>query len=321
MNPLEINILGMGSLLIDKVIPISEEFMQTIPGKKGGMELISSNDLQSILKNAPQIVEISPGGSSCNTLRALARLGRNCVFFGKIGKDSDGKQLLEALFAIGMTPQCPQGSLPTGQALCLVTPDKERTLRTYLGASSELTVNDIEPDLFRGISHLHLEGYLLLHPEIPEKAMELAKKNGCTISLDLASFEIVNTFKKRLVGLISKYVDVLFANQHECAVLTGMNPEKGCAFLKDICRIAVVTQGKKGCVVGHHDQVITVNARSVNVLDTTGAGDLFSAGFLHGFLQGKPLEECARWGCMLGAEIVQVYGADLPGLNAKYFDV
>lgn len=308
----EYEILGLGAPLIDQVIEVKDHFLEQVTGFKGGMQLINYSTLLTILKSSGTVPSITTGGSSANTIKGLANLGRQCAIVGKIGTDEMGKKIMKMLKEHGIKSLCLQTSTPTGQVLCLITPDRERTMRTFPGASKEMSPNDLNPGMFEGVRLVHIEGYTILNEGLAARAMELAKAAGAIVSFDLASFEIVNTYKRQLVNLLSKHVDILFGNAQETYALTGAEPHKACKLLKDLCDISVVLMGRAGCWVGHENETFLCPAFPVEVVDTTGAGDFFISGFLHGYLQGHSLEECARYGSILGSAIVGVKGAELP---------
>lgn len=309
----EYDVIGIGAPVIDQILPISEEYLSQIPGNKGGMIAVDYESFLKIVAGSKAEALLIIGGSSSNTIKGLAQLGQKCAIIGKIGSDLAGKKFLESMLALGVTPLFLQSSSPTGQVACLVTPEGERTFRSFLGASSEMKADELIPEQFEKARLVHIEGYTLLAgTSLTQRAMELAKNANAKVSFDLASFEIVHDYKETIIDLISRHVDVLFANVEEIKALTGLPPEKGCSILKDICETVVVLAGKQGCWVGHRESIIYQPAFSVETIDTTGAGDLFASGFLHGYLTGQSLEECARFGAITGAAVVQVLGTDIP---------
>lgn len=213
---------------------------------------------------------------------------------------------------MNIVPLYTQSTAPTAQVVCLITPDRERTLRSFLGASQEMKAEDLKPEQFENVKLVHIEGYSLLNESLTERAMELAKEAKAKISFDLASFEITQAYKDKIIYLLSHYVDILFANEAETKMLTGLSPEKGSDILKDICQTVIILQGSKGCWVARRETKFHHPAFSVQSIDTTGAGDLFASGFLHGYLSQSSLQECARFGSLIGAAAVQYLGAEIP---------
>lgn len=307
-------VVGVGAPIVDYIIEIDEKYLEEIGGLKSGMMLIDLKTLQKILRDCsadPSI--IIPGGSAANTIRGLAHLGRRCAFIGKIGIDLPGQKFTEVLKSLGIgTDYLLKSEIPTAQVLCLVTPDKERTMRAFPGASSDLREADIQAAMFEGVKLAHFEGYNLLNYPVLEKALKLAKAAGTTISMDLGSFELVEAHRDIVVDLITNYVDIVFANRQEAWSLTKLPPQKACALLRDICQTVVVFAGKEGCYVGQQSQVIYHPAFVVEEpIDTIGAGDLFASGFLKGYLENLPITECARIGSLAGAAAVRVKGVDV----------
>ncbi len=305
-------VLGIGHACIDLVVSVSDEFLSKIPGKKGGAEAIEIDDLNSLLRSIPHPPKIIAGGSSANTMKGLAALGEQCTFLTQVGKDHLGDYFSQHLQSLGIHLLASFSKGQTSQVLCLVTPDKQRTMRFFSGCSQELSENMLQPIHFNGIQHLHLETYLLRNGNVVEAAMRLAKEAGATVSIDLSSFEIVHHHRRKIEELIGKYVDILFANEDELHALTNLSANEGCLALKKKVPISVILMGKKGCLVGNKDQIFHHPATLANVVDTTGAGDLFASGFLYGFLNGQSLIECAALGNRLGGAIVEVEGAELP---------
>lgn len=315
-NPQNV-VLGIGAAFVDQVLYVKDDFLKNVPGKKGGMVIVDHKELTNIIQQSGQTPIIIPGGSCANTIRGLAHLGQQCTFNAKIGPDEIGKFFTESLIKLKITPELIPTETHTGQALCLITPDAERTMRSFLGAAQEMGPGDLLPSIFEGIRLVHLEGYTLLNPGLTERAMELAKKAGAKISLDLGSFEVVKLFKDSIIKLIKEYVDVLFGNRDEIQMLTQLPPEQACTYLSSICETSVVLLGSDGCIVGRGSKQIKCAAIPVQVVDTTGAGDLFISGFLHGYQQGHSLEDCAYFGTVTGAAAVQARGVDIPESSWK----
>lgn len=305
-------VLGIGASIVDQIIYVTDEYLASLPGEKGGMELIDYKMLQKILhENHQTASKVIPGGSSANTIRGLAALGHSCAFISKVGRDEWGNLLLRDLQDLDILSHYHQMATPTGCVLCLVTPDGQRTCRTFLGAYQEISINDLEPRFFQGIKLVHIEGYTLQYPGVAEKAMIYAKEAGAFVSFDLASFEVVRSFKKEIHNLLNNYIDICFGNAEEANALTDLDPRQSCMTLKNLCKIAIVSMNKEGCWVGDKNHLLRCPAYPVEALDTTGAGDLFASGFLHGYLADEPLKICAHYGALAGAAVVQIPGAHL----------
>lgn len=305
-------VLGIGAPIIDYIIVVKEDFLAQVPGEKGGMVLVDYETLTAIIENNGSQPYIIAGGSGANTIKGLAHFGHQCGLIGKIGDDETGRKFLESMKALNIIPYLCHTSTPTAQVVCLVTPDSERTMRSFLGASKEMSADDLDPKVFEGVRLVHIEGHSLHNGELTHRAMELAKSCGAKVSFDLGSYEVVLAHKQKIIPLLAQYVDVVFANADEVHALFQLGSSKGCEVLNELCGIAVVLLGNEGCLVGTGSSQIHCPAMPVEAVDSTGAGDLFASGFLHGYLRGLSYEECARCGALAGAAVVQVLGADIP---------
>ncbi len=326
-KPKNYEILGIGNPFMDYILHVSEDFLQTVTSIKGGVELIEHDHFQKLIKDSGKIPKLIAGGSGTNAIKGLAHLGEKCALVGKIGSDEAGETFRESMTELGITPLYEKSTTPTGQVLCFVTPDGERTMRSYLGASAEVSAGDLNKSYFEGVRLVHVEGYTILRETYAGDAMEMAKAASAQVSFDLANFEIVQDYKEVFLHLLETYVDIVFANEKEIHALTNLLPEEGCRYLSQLCDIAIILRGKKGCLVGHKDHVTEHPAFVVeHPLDTTGAGDLFASGFLHGYMSGKSLDLCARMGALVAAEVVQNDGAEIPpksweGIKVRIEDI
>lgn len=310
------DLIGVGSPIIDYLAHIDDAFLSTVEGEKGGMVLVENAMITEALSRVPGGVARSPGGSSGNTTFAAARLGLRAAFVGKVGADAEG-DYYRARFEEwgGDAGRFLVGDVATGRCLSLITPDAKRTMRTHLGAAMTLAPDEISRASFAGARHIHIEGYLLFNYDLMMSVLRSAQAVGCTVSLDLASFEVVQAAKAFLPALLEEYIDVVFANEDEAASLLGDDLDfPGMARkLAQWCSVAVVKLGADGSLIAHENILHTVAPVKVeHVLDTTGAGDAFGAGFLYGWLREKPLPECGRLGSELGAAVVQIDGAEIP---------
>ncbi|MFT4553305.1 MAG: sugar/nucleoside kinase (ribokinase family) [Chlamydiales bacterium] len=307
------DVIGLGAPVVDLVLQVSEDFLQGVGGIKGGQEPVDTVAIKKILETAVSEPLRAPGGSSTNTIKALANLGRKCAMIGMTGEDEEAVYFSSSLKQQNIVPLLSSSqSSPTAKVVCMVTPDGERTMRSNLGACVEMKPEYLKAEYFEYASLLHIEGYTLYNSPLPIRAMELAKEAGVKISLDLASFEIVHQFKDLITEILEKYVDIVFTNELEAEALTGKDEKTTCIYLSSLCEVAVVSIGKEGCYVAKEGEVKHFPAFPKEALDTTGAGDLFAGGFLHGYLDGESLELCARNGALLGAEAVQHLGAEVP---------
>jgi len=308
-------IIGVGSPIVDSIAQIEESFLEQVGGDKGGMLLSDAATITDLIGRIPETPHASPGGSAGNTLFALARMGAATSFLGKIGNCERGQFYRDRFAQLGGDVQrFKVGDVANGHCLSLVTPDGERTMRTDLGAAMTLSPDEISAKDFAGCTHAHIEGYLLFNAELMQRVIESAKEAGCSISLDLASFEVVAAARETLPGILQEYVDIVFANEEEAAAFTGMADDYAAMAgkLATLCDIAAVKVGAKGSYVATGESVQKVEAvPAAQVVDTTGAGDLWAAGFLYGWSRKLPLPECARIGSLLGSAVVQTQGTEL----------
>ena len=309
-------IIGVGNPVVDYLAHVSDDFVSTVAGEKGGMVLVDTSTMDILLKRLTTTPVLAPGGSAGNTILGLAELGHPAAMLGKIGNCDIGAFYRNGLQTRGGDiSRFKRGNVPNGRCLSLVTPDSERTMRTDLGAAMTLAPSEISVSDFEGYDHAHIEGYILFNRELMYQVLNSAKEAGCTISLDLAPFEVVKATQDIMADIIETYVDLLFANEEEAATFTNMGRDYyGMAKrLAELADVAVVKLGKDGSLIAQGNSIISVNPHTVEqALDTTGAGDLWAAGFLYGWANGKTLEQSGIYGSLLGAETVQIMGAALP---------
>jgi sugar/nucleoside kinase (ribokinase family) len=305
-------IIGIGGPILDQLVRVTDAYLETVPGEKGGMEPVTYEQLERIVAASGSQSVFVPGGSARNTLHGLARFGEKCALVGMVGNDSRGEAYRKLLEEQGIVPLLLESPTPTAIVLSLVTPDGERTMRTFQGASVEIRGRHLDPRLFDGVKLVHLEGYALFNDDLVETAMRLAQEAGAKVSFDLASFEIVKAFRPHILYLLECYVDLIFCNEEEAKTLLGLKEEESCDRLAGLCEVAIVLMGRNGCWVRSGDQKMHCPAYPVEPLDTTGAGDLFSSGFLHGYMRGYPIEICAHYGAIAGRAVVEVMGPVIP---------
>ena len=307
-------VVGIGNALVDVIATATEEFLAAHDLVKGSMALVDA-DRASVLYDAMGPAVEASGGSAANTMAGLASLGGRGAFLGRVRDDQLGTVFAHDIRAVGVEYPCtpvPSGP-PTGQCLIVVTPDAQRTMSTYLGSSSELAPGDIDEQVVARAAVTYLEGYLFdrdAAKEAFEKAAAVAHAAGGRVALTLSDSFCVQRFAAEFRDLVEGVVDILFANEDELGMLYETNPEGGLAEAEARCEIVALTRGAAGCTIaaggGRHD----VAAHHVpRVVDTTGAGDLFAAGFLHGLTTGLDLETSARIGSLAAAEVISHMGA------------
>jgi sugar/nucleoside kinase (ribokinase family) len=307
-------IAGLGNALVDVLIQLSDEsVIHKLNLPKGSMQLISSDEIALVSNQIQSLSSILlSGGSAANTIHGLAKLGEKCTFIGKVGKDEYGNFYNSDLKNAGVNSILYRSNTETGRAFTFITPDSERTFATYLGAAVELCSDDIDHELFKGIDILHVEGYLVQNTRLIEKAFKIAKDVGIKISLDLASYNVVESNRKFLSEVISKYVDIVFANEEEAKAYTGMIPYDALDYIAKQCEIAIVKIGKEGSLIKSGDLTVRIDAISAKVIDTTGAGDQYAAGFLHGYSEHQEIEQCGKIGALMARNVISNYGARIP---------
>jgi sugar/nucleoside kinase (ribokinase family) len=306
-------VLGMGNALTDILLQIeSDEVLNELKLPKGSMQLIDEAKLSEI-RDAVNIGKsvMATGGSASNTINGITKLGVPAGFFGKIGKDVIGDFFMSDTLANGVEPLLEYSDLPSGNCTVLVSADGERTLCTFLGAAAELSPDDITPALFEGYSIFHIEGYLVQNHELIRKAVQMAKQAGLLVSIDLASYNVVEANLDFLKEMIAEFVDIVFANEEEARAFTGMEPQDALIHIAGNCEIAVVKIGKEGSFVKSGDTVHAISPFVAKSIDTTGAGDLYAAGFLYGMALDLPLELCGRIGSLVSSKVVEVLGAKM----------
>ena len=313
-------IIGMGNALVDVLVRIDDDsLLEKLHLPKGSMQLIQEDTLSEIRKYTSGMkIHRSTGGSAGNTVCALAALGANPGFIGKIGQDETGAFFGDTLRQRGVNALLATCDLPSGIALTFISTDGERTFGTYLGAAATLRAEDLSRKMFAGYNYLYIEGYLLQDHDLMLRAVQLAKEEGLQVCLDMASYNVVEAERDFFDQLIVKYVDIVFANESEALAYTGKAPHEALEEIASKCSIAVVKTGKEGSLVKKGTEVIQLLSCPVdNVLDTTGAGDFYAAGFMYGLTCGYSLEKCVQISTILATAVIQEVGTTLP---AKKWD-
>lgn len=308
------NILGMGNALVDVLIRVEKEtILEELGLPKGSMQLVDEERLKHIEERIDGFERVLvSGGSAANTIHGLAELGAITGFIGSAGVDAWGDFYINDLKSKGIKTMFYRPEKPTGRAMAFVTPDSERTFGTYLGAAIELGPEFLTPGQFQDWAVFHIEGYLVQNHKLIEAALALASKAGCLVSLDLASYNVVEENLEFLRSVVPEYVDIIFANQEEAKAYTGKEPEAAVEELASVCSIGIVKTGKDGAWIQAGTDKLHVNGLEANCIDTTGAGDLFAAGFLYGHIRGLPLHRCGELGNLLAAEVIEVTGPKIP---------
>ena len=313
-RPPRYDVVGIGNALVDVIAHASEDFIVQHALVKGSMTLIDTDRAVHLYAALGSAVEMS-GGSAANTAVGVASLGGRAAYIGKVNDDELGAVFGHDLRAVGVQfrPGAPDADTPTGRCIIVVTPDAERTMNTYLGTSSLLCSTDIDEETVAAGAVLYMEGYLYDSDEAKEafrKAAGVAHAHGRQVSLTLSDSFCVDRHRADFRALVTDEVDVLFGNEDEIVSLYEVDSlDDAIARVRLDCALAVITTGPQGCLVVTAEEVLAVPAEPVeHVLDTTGAGDLFAAGFLFGYTRSLPLAECARIGSIAAAEVISHVG-------------
>jgi fructokinase len=308
------DILGIGNAIVDVVARTDDQFLSRRDMHKGAMTLIDAATADAIYAAMPPGLE-SSGGSAGNTCAVAAGLGAKVAYIGKVADDQLGGVFRHDINAVGVHfPTVPLiGGAPTARCLILVTPDGQRTMNTFLGACVSLTEADVDPALVAASAVTYLEGYLFDPPAAQaafRKAAQAAHAAGRRVALSLSDAFCVNRHRAAFLDLVANHVDILFANETEITALYERNSfEEAAAAAREDVALAALTRSEAGSVILHGDDTVIVEAEPATVVDTTGAGDAYAAGFLAGLTSGRSLNLCGRMASIAAAEIISHYGA------------
>ena len=315
------SILGMGNALTDILAVLPDDtFLKQFHLPKGSMQhvdMATGDKIWQTLK--PMGVQYVAGGSAANTITGTAIFGMESGFIGKVGDDELGHLFRSDQEQYGIRSTLFKGVNSSGRAMVFITaPNAERTFAVYLGAALELCPDDLKPEYFQGYDYFHIEGYLVQNQNLIRKAVEMAKEAGCIISLDMASYNVVESNEAFLHDIVDKYVDIVFANESEAKAFTRMEPREALDELARHCDIAVVKIGKDGSMLKSGDEYHFIEAWPADTIDATGAGDTYAAGFLYAHSLGMPLKVCGEVGSIIAAKVVEVIGTkiDIPRWKA-----
>jgi sugar/nucleoside kinase (ribokinase family) len=309
------DVVGIGNAIVDIIGRCKNDFLIKHDLAKGHMTLVDADRISLLYKEMGPAVEIS-GGSAANTMVGIGSLGGRAAFIGKVSEDEFGTIFRHDIRAAGVAfdTQASTGGAPTARSLILVTPDGQRTMNTFLGVSPELSPRDVDEKLITSSRIVYLEGYLFDRPDAQaafRHAADIAERAGREVALTLSDSFCVDRHRIEFLELIRRRVDILFANESEIMALYGTATfEEAARQAKADAKIAVLTRSAKGSVIFKGDKAASVPAAPVRqVVDTTGAGDLYAAGFLHGYTNGKPLDACGHLASLAAGEIISHIGA------------
>ena len=310
-------IIGIGNALVDVLVQMmDDELLTRLQLPKGGMTVIDEERMREVRLHMRALhPHRATGGSASNTVLALANLGTRPGYIGKIGRDETGAFFADTFRKLGVDTRLTLCDTPSGVAHTFISADGERTFGTYLGAAAQMVPEEITAELFSGYDILYIEGYLVLNAELMEKICRTAKEAGMTLCIDLGSYNMVQAMRPMYEHLITEYMDIVFANEEECAAYTQTDdPHEGLRRIAEQCRLAVVKLGGKGAIAmwgassPQYGQKAEAPALKVDVRDTTAAGDFFAGGFLYALCAGAPLERCLQTGALLSGYVIQVVG-------------
>lgn len=314
-------ILGIGNALVDAIVKLpSDDLLNMLQLSKGGMQLVDDNQSQKVLASIEHLVpQFTAGGSAANAISGISYLGVETGFIGMVGNDGKGDMFINAMSKQGTEPLFFRSeNTATGIAATLVSQDGERTFATYLGAATEMKAEKLTTELFRRYDIFHIEGFLMDNRNLIRKAVALAKENKCMVSIDLGSYNTVSENHAFLQELLPD-IDIVFANEEEAyAYAHTKDPLKALDVFANTCSYSIVKVGKRGAYLKHNNEVYMFPAHSVSCVDTTGAGDLFAAGFLAGLAQDKNVEDCGFMATLLAENIIGVMGAKMSDAQWKH---
>ena len=310
-----VDLIGLGNAIVDIIVNIEDEFLELNNLEKGSMNLINSDESQKLLRNCKVIKQIS-GGSSANTVVCLAELGNDVQFIGRVKNDQFGNFFSSDIKKSKTkfnTPPIDAGA-STAHSIILITPDAQRTMCTYLGASIEFETKDIDFSVLRESKYLYLEGYLWdseLAKNAFLKAAQIAKLSNTKIILSLSDSFCVDRHRDSFLELIENYVDIVFCNESEVLSLFKKDKLANCkGELSSLCELVVVTLGSNGSLIINRSDVEVIKSKTKGkIIDTTGAGDIYAGGFIHGLIKNYSLKKCGEIGSICAGQIITQLGS------------
>ena len=315
MTRARFDVVGIGNAMVDVIAHAEESVLASHHLVRGAMTLIDGERAESLYAAMPPAIEMS-GGSAGNTVAGVASLGGRAAYVGKVSADQLGQVFAHDIRASGVTFDVPASAdgAGTGRCLIFVTPDAQRTMQTFLGAGSELQPDDVDADLIAAAKITYMEGYLWDPPGAKQaflKAARIAHEAGRKVSISLSDPFCVERHRREFVDLVEHHVDILFANEHEIMSLYQARTfDEALQRVRGKCDIAALTRSEKGAVIVAGDELHVIDAEPVDeVVDTTGAGDLYAAGFLFGQARGMSVAMCGRIGGIAASEVISHFGA------------
>ncbi|WP_440655127.1 adenosine kinase [Candidatus Pelagibacter sp. HIMB1506] len=307
-------ILGIGNAIVDVICKVDDSFIDQNKLTKSTMKLFfDENEFKNLLTNL-KVEKTVSGGSVANSIVGISQLGDEAGFIGKISDDKFGSSYEEGLKKenVKYFYSKKKEKLPTGTCLILVTPDSERTMCTFLGTAGKINEHDVSSDAIKKSEIIFLEGYLWDEGE-PKKAFDKAINNANKVAMSLSDLFCVDRHKPHFLNLVKNKLDITFANEQEItSLIEAKNFNEVVNFSKQLNKLIIVTRGEKGAIAINGDEVVETNIqKNLSIIDLTGAGDLFAAGFLHGYINKFSTKECLEKGTEMSSKIIQQIGARL----------
>jgi sugar/nucleoside kinase (ribokinase family) len=309
----EYDVLGMGSALLDFIVKVDDADIERFDLKKGGMQLIDEDRSREILSQLDaRRMEITPGGSSANTLAGISNLGGRGIFSGKVGYDSDGDRYIRDTERAGVKALIGRDRSMTGHAITFITPDSERTFATHLGAALRFNKDDISEEYIKKTKILHIEGYLFEPPGLREacmSALEMAKRNNVLISVDLSDPGLIDRIYATFRQVVKEFVNIVFVNEEEARAFTSKIRDEALNDLYALTDFAAVKLGAEGSIIKSNGSMYRIPAVRTKVVNTNGAGDMYAAGVLYGISRGFSPEMSGRIASYVSSKVVSQVGA------------
>ena len=308
------SILGIGNALTDILAVLPDDtLLKEYHLPKGSMQHVDMETGDRIWSALKEVgVKYVPGGSAANTITCTSIFGMHSGYIGKIGNDELGNLFKSTMEQYGVNTRMLYGTKSSGRCMVFITgANAERTFADYMGSALEMGPHDLKPEYFQGYDYFHIEGYLVQNQDLISTAVQMAKEAGCKISIDMASYNVVESNDAFLHNLVDRYVDIVFANETEARAFTKKEPEEALSELARHCEIAVVKIGKDGSMVQRGEEKHIIKPWPAATIDATGAGDTYAAGFLYAHSLGMPLKVCGEVGSIIAAKVVEVIGTKI----------
>ncbi len=306
------NVVGIGNALTDILINLTNndvlEHFNLASGSMSLVDAVAQKQIGEFVADMPRTLSL--GGAASNTIRAMAKMGSEVGFIGKVGRDTTGDFFEQAMVNLGIKPTIFRGESHSGRCVSLVSSDGERTMCTYLGSAFEMNKNEILESVFEGYDCLYIEGYLVQDHQLISHCVRQAKAMKMKVAIDLASFNVVEENLDFLRAIVRDYVDILFANEQEATTFAAcQDPRQALDIISEHCELTIVKVGRKGAYIKNNGKVEHVGImQAANRVDTTGAGDFYAAGFLTGLCKGLSFVQCGTIGAIAAGKVIEVVG-------------